>query len=345
MIFHEINSVNITKSVPNFDISQAILNISKSSCIINSNNNSTGFLVYLPINMENNKLKILYGLLTTNSALSSKQLQPGEELKLYFYSSKQYFNYIIQKNTFVFTCPFLDASFVEIPRGTIPNVEYLQTWGNSSEGQKIYFINSSNIDNISLINGKIVDFYGTDILYTIQKKDNCYPFPGSAMITINEQSSCFVLGINKQFSFESNKMNRVTKINNVIEAISCLFNHNILMPQKTLSPAKNLSNSEIAELEKEGLERTANPDLFISPSSFMVTPIWFYRTQYAWFWTPKKPKSYNIEDIKKCNWSLISQKRTITAIGGDYNGLEPAGRNIRLIKFLIDSDLIFLTSK
>ena len=124
------------------------------------------------------------------------------------------------------------------------------------------------------------------------------------------------------------------------------MNHNISSPLDTLSPAKKLSYSEIILLEKEGLITTKNPDLFISPGTFLlITSLYFYRTQYAWFWTPKEPKDYNLEEIKKCNWSLIGANRPITVIGGFYNNQEPAPRNIKLIQFLIDSDLSFLTSK
>ena len=77
----------------------------------------------------------------------------------------------------------------------------------------------------------------------------------------------------------------------------------------------------------------------------MVTPLWFYRAHYSWYWTPKEPKNYKIDEIKKCNWSLIQENRPITAIGGEYNGSQPAERNIKLIKFLIESGLHFLNSK
>ena len=122
------------------------------------------------------------------------------------------------------------------------------------------------------------------------------------------------------------------------------LNNNKLLPLQTLPPAKNLSNEDLFKLQNIGLLETENPNIFISPGTDDgITPLWFYRTQYAWFWTPKEPQNYNIEEIKKCNWSLIQSNRPITAIGGRYNNIMPALRNIKLIKTLIKYGMSYLT--
>lgn len=284
----------------------------------------------------------LFGLLTTNTILSEEEIKPGKELKLYFYESKQYISHIIQNNSFVFSCPFIDVSFVEIPFNTYKNVEYLSICEECTENQEIYFIK-----DLFLINGNIKYFYGTDIRYEIDEKYRDYPSPGSAVISLSKQFDVGVIGICKEIPLDSEKKyKRATHISIIINAINSLLKHNISSPLDTLSPAKKLTYSEIILLEKEGLVTTKNPDLFISPGTFaIITSLYFYRTQYAWFWTPKEPKEYNLEEIKKCNWSLIRENRPITVIKGWYDNIEPAPRNIKLIQFLIDSDLTFLTSK
>ena len=110
----------------------------------------------------------------------------------------------------------------------------------------------------------------------------------------------------------------------------------------TASLAKKLSLIESHILEKEGLKSTDNPDVFISPGSLGITPLWFFRTQYAWYWTPKEPKKFNLDEMKKVNWSLIQSNFPIKAIGGLWNGMAPANRNVILIQFLINSGLRFL---
>ena len=339
-IENDVGNKNSNARLPSY-----FLKVAKSYCLINSK--SIGFLVSLPVYMGDTYSFSLYGLLTTNSILSEEEIKPGKELQLYFYESKKLIHHIIRKNSFVFSCPFIDVSFVEIPFNTIKNVEYLRTCKECTEGQEIFFIKSHIEDDLFLINGNIKYFYGTDIRYKIDENCNSYPSPGSAVISLSKQSDAEIIGICKENSLDSEKKyKRATHISIIINAINSLLNHNISSPLDTLSPAKKLSYSEIILLEKEGLITTKNPDLFISPRTFLlITSLYFYRTQYAWFWTPKEPKDYNLEEIKKCNWSLIGANRPITVIGGFYNNQEPAPRNIKLIQFLIDSDLSFLNSK
>ena len=131
-------------------------------------------------------------------------------------------------------------------------------------------------------------------------------------------------------------------INIIFRCINGLVHQNKISPLETLSGAKKLSPVEIHVLKKEGLEETENTNIFISPASFGVTPLYFYRTQCAWFWTPAIPKKFNKEELLRCNWSLIQDNFPIRAIGGFWNNLEPAERNIILIKYLIKSGLRFL---
>ena len=328
---------------------QNLLRAARSSCIVNSKNNakSIGLLVSIPIYAGSRYSFMLYGLLTNYSILSEKQIKPGKELQLYFPESNQYIKYIIQNDSFVFSCPFLDVSFVEIPFQTIQNAEYLQTIKECTKGQNIIFLKNCKKDDLFVINGNIIDFYGTDICYEICENYKDYPLPGSAILSISTSFNVEIIGINKEIDLDSeNQNNRALNINIIIEAINSLFSHNISKPQQTLSPAKKLSYSEIMSLEKAGLNITNNPDLFICPGTFLlITPLWFYRTQYAWFWTPTQPNDYSLEEIKKCNWSIIKANRPIMVIGGLYDSLPPAPRNVQLIRFLIDSNLSFLISQ
>ena len=94
---------------------------------------------------------------------------------------------------------------------------------------------------------------------------------------------------------------------------------------------KLLTNIEFDELKAHGLEATSNPEVFISPKSLFVTPLWFYRTNYAWYWTPIEPKNNCIE---KPNWIIIYPGCSLKVIGGKWDGIEPAEKNIILIHWL-----------
>lgn len=93
----------------------------------------------------------------------------------------------------------------------------------------------------------------------------------------------------------------------------------------------------------DNLKETENQNIFISPGSQDYTSLFFYRTQYAWFWTPETIKDLNnMEEIRNFNWSLIRKDYPIKAIGGIYDGREPAPINVEIIKKLADSELSFL---
>ena len=82
-----------------------------------------------------------------------------------------------------------------------------------------------------------------------------------------------------------------------------------------------------------------NPNIFISPNSPGITPWWFYRTNYAWYWTPTKPEENN---INLSNWLIIYPGGSLKVIGGYWDGKEPADRNIDLIHWLENTKLKFL---
>jgi len=49
-----------------------------------------------------------------------------------------------------------------------------------------------------------------------------------------------------------------------------------------------------------------------------------------------------MEEIRNFNWSLNRKDYPIKAIGGIYDGREPAPINVEIIKKLADSELSFL---
>ena len=100
-----------------------------------------------------------------------------------------------------------------------------------------------------------------------------------------------------------------------------------------------LSEEEIDELKEDGFEFTDIPNILVSPHSFFVTPIWFYRAHHAWYWTPIKPDKDN---INRSNWMIISPKNSVKAIGVIYDGEEPAPKNIDLIRLLEITKLKYL---
>ena len=163
------------------------------------------------------------------------------------------------------------------------------------------------------------------------------------IISLSKDSSGYVVAIRPGICLKlEDKIYSSISMNIVFRCIKSLVHQNKINHKETLSDAKKLSLTEIHILKKEGLKETDNSNVFISPASHGITPLWFYRTHYAWFWTPTEPKNLSMEELIKCNWSLIQGNFPIKAIGGLWNNMAPAERNIALIEYLIKSGLRFL---
>ena len=310
-----------------------------ASCTVTINNiKAKAFFASLPINLGN---RYPYGLIINKSVLTLEQFNDGATLNIYFEESKKVIDYQIPKDAFVFSCDFLDVTFIEIPKGTFDNVEYLRLCEEPLCPQKIYLIKYSNNGELSHVEGETKGLYGYDIIYNIPNNNKDLDLFGAAIISLSKVSLGDVVAIFKSATF-GGRNNVALHMNIFLRAIRSLVHQNRIEPEYTLSGSKELSPSEINILNQEGLQSTNNPLVFISPASPGITALWFYRTHYCWFWTPKEPHNFNMDEIKKCNWSIIQGTYPIAAIGGPWNGFPPADRNVNLIEFLRDSGLKFL---
>ena len=169
---------------------------------------------------------------------------------------------------------------------------------------------------------------------------------GTPLISLSKESFGQVIGlkIDNYLSGETRDKCSAININTFIECIEILVNFQRIRPEKTLSEPKRLSLKEKHILKEKGLIecKELNNLLFESPASQSVTSLWFYRTHYAWFWTPTEPENFTLIELVKCNWSLIKKDFPIIAFGGKYDREAPAQRNIELIENLISSQLEFL---
>ena len=302
-----------------------------------------GFLVSLPININN---RYLYGLLTLNQTLSKKDLTINKKINLYFKEINLSYDYIISENNFVFTCNFINISFVEIPLNTIKKVKYLRVLEEPYKDQKICICQIDKKGILNFCSTISKELYGTYILSEIN--GSCEnSATGLPIISLSEGFLGDLVAINERFFYDKQIKNKYLvmniNINIIIRAIRSLIQQNKNTKEETLSDAKTLSQIEIHVLKNTGLIGTENPCVFISPGSLGVTPLWFYRTHYAWFWTPTQPKTFSLNNLKFVNWSIIQPNFPIRAIGGMWNNAMPAQRNVELIKFLINSGLRFLT--
>ena len=316
--------------------------ISKSICKIEynfeeQNKSGTGFLVTLPIPDSNNPIR---GLITSNQILNNKVL----------YNSKISLNFIEKETTiyltplahFCFSDPFLNITFIELKNAEYDGFEFLNIEENENISGYVYIIKDIKEKDIS--KGKITTKWGFKLIHTISEKDDLL---GSPLISLETNKIFGVHTDNHMEDINNNIFSVAVNMKSAIQAIRILYNSyndnksafiekEYGFVQKEL---KVLTNTEIFELKDHGLVTSTIPEMFISPQSPFITPLWFYRTNYAWYWTPTEPKNNYVE---KSNWIIIYPGCSLKVIGGMFDGFEPAERNINLIHWLESTGFNYL---
>ena len=317
--------------------------IAKSTCNIgyifeNQKREGKGFLLVLPIPQSNDQMR---GLITSNQILNTNILY-NSIITLSFNENGTKLN-LIPKEHFCFSDPFLDITFIELNSPEYDGMDFLTIEENDKNSGNVYMINDSKGEKIS--KGKIKSKWGFKLLHTISiEEDNV----GLALISL-ENNKVVGVNINKKNEHENNNAFSVAiNIKAIIQAIRLLYN-SYLYNKTAFEEKENgfiqkevkllLNDSKINELKEHGLISSENPLIFISPNSQFITPLWFYRTNYAWYWTPTEPKD---DDADYSNWIIIYPGCSLKVIGGEWNGFEPAKRNVILIHWLESTGLNYL---
>ena len=344
IIFEKINdkkanSKDIEREINDKNIILDIEILEKYICAINykmpkNKNKELGFLVKIPIA---NKSSSITGLLTKfyldESILSNiKAINIYENGNLAFNLDSEYL-----ENIFIFSDEFLYVSFIELKNY---DFNYIEVFDRDRIPEQINLIKySKGTNTYNTQSGNPIEKWGIFIIYRelddltyLNYKSSAY---NSGLIINNK-----FLGIHKQNSF---KNEIATNIDTICKAIELNYNekNNIENSVSFFQKMKQhiLSEEEINELKEAGFEFTNIPNILISPPAYITTPIWFYRTNHAWYWTPIKPDKDN---INRSNWMIISPKNSVKAIGGIYDGEEPAPKNIDLIRLLETTKLKYL---
>ena len=323
----------------NLDIKEVI---AKSNCQIeytidNEKKTGKGFLLKLPVPDSKNPIR---GLITTYDILNNNILY-NSQINLHFTTNETTIN-LIPKEHFCFSDHFIDITFIELKNPEFDGFVFLEVDDKETNLGYAYILQDLKGGNIS--KGKIMTRYGFKLFHTVQIDEE---FSGSALISLENNK---VIGIhtNKQNEDNNHNIHKIAiSMQAIIQAIRILFNS--YMYNKSAfeekekgivqKKVKSLSISEINELRNHGLEETSRKDIFISPASFFITPLWFYRTNYAWYWTPVEPKN-NCADVS--NWIIIYPGCSLKVIGGYWDGMEPAQKNINLIHWLESTGLDYL---
>ena len=234
-------------------------------------------------------------------------------------------------NIFIFSDPFLGVTFIETKDFVSNFVKIFE--GNINE--EVYSINFSDETNdFKIKKAEIIEKWGINIFY--KEEIDFYDYDSSyrkfALFEKNE-----LLAICKHTDYKYDVASNIQIISKAIKLNYDSKKRKIL--KNIPKEPKSLTQNQIEELNEHGLTLSANPNILISLPSKNITPIWFYRTIHGWYWTPTKPEK---DDINKSNWMIIFPGNSLKVIGGYWDGIEPAYRNIKLINWLETTDLKFL---
>ena len=242
-------------------------------------------------------------------------------------------------DNFKYSDPFLSLTFIELNNSKYNYIE-INERDIEYENPLLIKYTYSN-DSINYNNVKIIEKWGVNILYK-ELIEDFQDFFNNNDYLLNYDSSYIklallfndkIIGIHTQ-----NDHHYDISVNTSIIAKAIKLNYE--NDFKNIKQRGNpLSKSHIEELKKIGLEESKIPNIFISPPSPNVSPIWFLRTKYAWYWSPIKPDN---NDITKSNWMIIYPDNSLEVIGGIWDGIEPAIKNINIILWLEKNGLKFL---
>lgn len=272
------------------------------------------------------------GLFTNASLIGLDELNSGNQIQCEMNSE----TISVPVDLHNFTCPLLGVTFVQVNQTRRAEIE--------DKGGVFMLIASSKSDLVvgatvrvagcsidggeqSVANTSVVDeLWGFECF--LKGSADC----GSIGSLVADESGTIV-GMLKRKCDET-QCNVAVQMFYVADAIS---KHGARMLSKDgASGSSTLSEERIEELAQEGLI-VVDDNLFVSPASFGITPIWFRRSCHSWFWTPNP-----VESGKYPNWMRISSDDDMRVIGGFWHGEVPATKNTRIIDFLKANGDIYL---
>lgn len=313
---------------------EVITKVSASVCKVNGN--GTGFLGKFLCNNA-----ICHGLFTNNHVLTEEMLADSDEhVNLYFESGKKKNVRLSLKDTFRFTCPLLDVTFIHFDENVVKTVHELKckfltvhfNWTGKKGDQLVIVQNPGSCSGLQVASGAFYRMHGFDILH---KASTDYGSSGSPLFTCDGK----VIGIHKRRAAkETDHYNIAVSAKAVLGAI---YNFKTL-PKKLISNPRALNKQYEDLIFQQKLIRATSTEpsqygiMYVSPATrviiTLITPIWFIPTSHGWYWTPTDP--FSKEDV---NWMSV---HNLKVIGGVWHNIEPADKNIVIIKWLCRNNMV-----
>ena len=241
--------------------------------------------------------------------------------------------FVLDDSRFRFSCPLLGLTFIEIYKTEVDScVQFLPvSIEKITPNKNLLFVRPQN-KHINKQPVVVLDIFGFMLHFRVQDTHN-------TPIGLIFNNTGILHGIVTEIDGDFCKAQDLFYLS---FAIRQLVENSLISSQYTIGNPRALTKDEVEQLASNGLQSTPCPEVFVSPKSDFVTPLYFYRTRYTWFWTPWIPTDYSIQTLHKCNWSVIHEGFAIEAISKMFNLAVVADRNVKLIKWLSQTKLQYL---
>ena len=259
------------------------------------------------------------------------------------------------KPVFTFTCPLLYFSFIQLNRETVESLKQSGCFFYSLQDQispveaedTVYLLQSptptptaNTSSTLHYVQGSVKEHYGQDIWY----KAVCSFTPGIPLFN----SSGELVGLHKfdgTVTAQDDKETQCTLAIPLTTVATVLTEVSLNHDSQSLSLRSNPVDltSYGMTLEENGLEvMSLNPSserykgcmMYISPANLReyITAIWFMPTCMGWYWSPTDP-----EGVLCPNWMPVNR---LEVIGGFWHGQIPAPKNVTIIRWLDQHNII-----
>jgi len=263
-----------------------------ASCkIVSDQGTGSGFFI---------KTMGVYGLMTCNHVIGIDGITGGKSFDIYLHNNERV-EILIKKELFCFSCPFLDATFVELDKGAKDKLEnagatYLEAAEEINCMEKIFILQypaEIDLNELAFADGFIVKMAGFSILHQVTTH-----YQSSGSMIINKQGLLVGIhrarnpdhkppvniGVNFKLVFQAMETFRIGKTRSLTQGI--------------------LESCDTELLQKRDFKFTSVPGLFKIPSLGK----WIYNSNHYWYTTGTIPTRIDekldetLDEVRKWDW-------------------------------------------
>lgn len=256
----------------------------------------------------------VYGLMTCNHVIGIDDITDGKSFDIYLHNDERV-EILMKKELFCFSCPFLDATFVELDKGAKDKLEYANaTYLEAAEGincsEKIFILQypaEIDLNELAFADGFIVKISGFSIFHQVTTY-----YQSSGSMIINKQG--LLVGIHRA----RNPDHKPYPVNIGVNFKLIFQAMETFRMDKNRSLIQGILKSRDEKLLKEcDFTFTSVLGLFKIPSLGK----WIYNSNHYWYTIGTIPTKIDatldetLDEVRKWDWVPTLKKNLCDLIG------------------------------